>query len=505
MTIINQETSEGARTSTYGKIISSSSILGFSQVLIYVISILRMKVAALLLGPSGVGMLGLYQSVITLVATVSSLGVGNSGVRDIAEAAGQGDEERVRRTSGILHKFALGTGLLGWLLAAALSYPLSQWTFNETNKAGSIAILGVCVFLGSVGTSYAAVLQGTRRIKTLAKFQIATTGISALASVILFYFFRAAAIVPSLIAAAFVNCALILLIRRRHALPYEKVSWTETLLGSRQLVAMGIAFMWNAVSTSLVALATRSILVRYDSLEANGIYQASWAISGMFAGFILQAMGTDFYPRLTSAADDPKEMEQMINEQTEIGVLLAGPGVLFTLCLAPFLMEYLYSSKFISGAPMICWFAIGVFGQVVSWPLGFVQIARGASRSFIITQTLFNGLHFGLVAIFFWWLGLIGIGIAYPVLYLTYTIAMLAYAKSDIGFSWSRGVIKLISVLGVLAAAGFMLALSSHGPVTISAGILLAVAGSFFCRHELLQRLPDNHRIGRLLRLRGLF
>lgn len=502
MTILNQESTEGARTSTYGKIISSSSILGFSQVLVYVISMLRMKVAALLLGPSGVGMLGLYQSVITLVATVSSLGVGNSGVRDIAEAAGQGDEERIRKTSGILHKFALGTGLLGWLLAAVLSYPLSQWTFNETSEAGSIAILGVCVLLGSVGTSYSAVLQGTRRIKTLAKFQIATNGISAVASVILFYFFRADAIVPSLIAAAFVNCALVLLIRRRHALPHEKVSWKETVLGSRQLVAMGIAFMWNAVSTGMVALATRAIVVRYDGLDANGLYQAAWAISGMFASFILQAMGTDFYPRLTAVADDPKEMGQMINEQTEIGVLLAGPGVLFTLCLAPFLIEYLYSSQFVSGAPMICWFTIGVFGQVVSWPLGFLQIARGSSRSFMITQTLFNGVHLGLVAFFFWWLGLIGIGIAYPVLYLIYTVAMLAYAKSDIGFSWSGGVIKLISVLGVLATAGFFLALSKQGPVTVISGLLLAVAGSFFCRHELLQRLPENHRIGKLLRLR---
>lgn len=42
----------------------------------------------------------------------------------------------------------------------------------------------------------------------------------------------------------------------------------------------------------------------YAWLDAAEIYQAALALSGLFAGFVLGAMGTDFYPRLTSMIHD---------------------------------------------------------------------------------------------------------------------------------------------------------------------------------------------------------
>jgi antigen flippase len=486
-------------STSYGQILRSSSILGGSQALIYLVSVGRAKAAALLLGPSGVGTLGLFLSIVTLIGTVSTLGIGNSGVREIAEASGNGDESRIRRISAILHRVALFTGILGWLLAAVLAYPISQITFGNYGEAGSIALLGACLLLGAVGTSYAAILQGTRRIGALAKLQVTSNVLAAVIAVGLYVVFGVNGIVPSLIASAAVNCGLAWWMRKRNIPQFDHVSWRETLGGSRKLIAMGLAFMWNAVTTGLVAFGVRAMVVRYEGLDAAGIYQAAWAISGMFAGFILQAMGTDFYPRLTAASTDPAEMNRLVNEQTEIGVLLAGPGVLFTLCLAPYLMEWLYSAKFISGTPMVCWFAIGIFGQVVSWPLGFIQIARGASRSFIVTQTLFNGLHFGLLSLFFYRFGMAGTGMAYATLYFIYTVSMLIYAKRAIGFRWSASVIRLVFMIGTLVALGFLLTIFYTGPVSTTAGLILAVIGALLCARELIHRLPKNHRLVNLL------
>jgi enterobacterial common antigen flippase len=484
---------------SYGQILRSSSILGGSQVLIYLISIGRTKAAALLLGPAGVGTLGLFQSIVTMIGTVSSLGIGHSGVREIAEASGSGNEGRVRTISSVLQRFALITGILGWLFAAVLAYPISQLAFGNSHQTGSIALLGACLLLGAVGTSYAAILQGTRRIGNLAKFQVASNAIAAVIAVVLFSVFGLHGIVPAIIAGAAGNCGMALWMRKSTLQQCDQVSWRETIEGSRSLIAMGLAFMWNAVSTGLVAFGVRAMVVRHEGLDSAGIYQAAWAISGMFAGFILQAMGTDFYPRLTAASGDKSEMTRLINEQTEIGVLLAGPGVLFTLSLAPYLMEWLYSAKFVSGTPLVCWFALGVFGQVVSWPLGFIQIAKGASRSFIVTQTLFNGFHFGLLAFFFHRFGMLGTGMAYVALYLIYTASMLCYAKQVIDFRWSASVIRLVLVIGIMVALGFILAVLCSGPVPTATGLILAIVGGFVCARELIHRLPENHRLVNLL------
>lgn len=499
-TISPEETKDDSKSSSsYGQIFRSSSILGGSQGLIYLTSIARTKAAALLLGPSGVGTLSLFQSSITLLGSVSGLGIGNSSVREIAEADGTGDHLRVNKASSIVFRLVLLTGVLGWLLAAIFAFPISKVAFGNYDHAGSIVILGASLLLSTVGGSYAAILQGTRKIGKLAKLQVLTNVASAAIAITLFLFFGKQAIVPSILAGALASCLISWKMGRSTFASFEKTSWSETYEGSKKLISMGIAFMWNAVSTGLVAFGIRAMVVRYEGVESNGIYQAAWAISGMFAGFILQAMGTDFYPRLTAASTEPRRMSQLINEQTEIGVLLAGPGVLFTLSLAPFLMEWLYSAKFVPATPVVCWFVLGVFGQVVSWPLGFVQIARGLSRSFIVTQTLFNGLHFGLSILCYRSFGLVGLGIAYPSLYVVYTVCMLFYTRRTIDLRWSRETIRLVSCIGSLVALGFVIATFGSGYISNLIGFLLATGGGLYCTRELIHRLPKNHRIARIL------
>ena len=75
----------------------------------------------------------------------------------------------------------------------------------------------------------------------------------------------------------------------------------------------------------------RIIIVHEEGVASAGYFQAAWAIGGMFAGFILQAMGTDFYPRLTAIAQNSEECNRVVNEQAQVSILLAGPGLLATL------------------------------------------------------------------------------------------------------------------------------------------------------------------------------
>ena len=69
------------------------------------------------------------------------------------------------------------------------------------------------------------------------------------------------------------------------------------------------------------------MLRKFEPLTAAGCYQAAWGLGGYYVGFILQAMGADFYPRLTAVASDHVECNRLVNEQAEVGLLLAGPGV----------------------------------------------------------------------------------------------------------------------------------------------------------------------------------
>ena len=68
-------------------------------------------------------------------------------------------------------------------------------------------------------------------------------------------------------------------------------------------------------------------ILRKVGFEAPGLYQSAWTLGGMYVGVFLGAMGTDFYPRPTAAAKDNSACNRLLNEQTQVSILLAAPGV----------------------------------------------------------------------------------------------------------------------------------------------------------------------------------
>lgn len=497
--LMAQTHQEHPKSSTYGQILRSSAILGGTQGVVYLILVARTKVVAVLLGPSGVGILGLYQSITSFVATISNFGISTSGVREIADADRTHDPDRLSRAIRIVKRASWFSGLLGWLLTAAFAYPLCLFTFESSEHTVAVAILGVSLLFTAMAGGQTAILQGCRRIGDLARLQVVSTGLIAMLSIGLYARFGQAGIVPSIILGGVIQWGVSWWFGRRLVLPSSTLSWIETLHGSRQLVSLGVAFMWNAVSTGAVALTTRALIVRDLGLEANGIYQAAWTLSAMFASFILSAMGTDFFPRLTAVADDPAEMNRLVNEQTEIGVLLATPGLLFTLALAPRLMELFYTRQFIVGSDLLPWLALGVYGQIISWPLGYIQMAMGASRAFIVTQTLFNGVHLGLIITFFHFYGLIGISIALPTLYAIYTCSMLLYCRTLTGFRWTAGVIRLVLVSGLAVGIVFAVAAATSGIWALVTGVMLGLIASVVTLRGLAARLAPGNKLRLIL------
>ena len=71
---------------SYREIFRSSAIIGSASIANILIGIVRMKVLAVLLGPAGVGLMGLYQNIMGTAATLTGCGMETSGVRHIASS-----------------------------------------------------------------------------------------------------------------------------------------------------------------------------------------------------------------------------------------------------------------------------------------------------------------------------------------------------------------------------------------------------------------------------------
>lgn len=485
---------EAPREASYGQILESSSIIGGAQAINYLISLVRIKIVAVLLGPTGVGLIGLYQSLTSLLSTVSGLGINSSGVREVANAHGHNDPAAYARTVKTLLRACWVTGLAGWAVTALLAEQISHWVFGSIEHELEIALLGSTLLLTSVSGGYMALIQGMRRIGDLARMNVTAMLINTVVAIGGYAWLGISGIIPVLLANAAVTLLVSWYYSRRIDTPPVDLSWSETLSGGKALAYLGVAFMWGGLLTMGVDLVARSMITREYGIDAAGYYQAAWALSGIFAGFVLGAMSADYYPRLTSVIENRLEAAHLINEQIEVGTLLALPGLLATLAFSPFVIRLLYTGDFIVAATLLPWFMLGVFGRVVSWPCGFVQLALGKAHWFFATQTIFAALHLALLLWFVPAFGIVGAAYAFAILYFVHAPIIALVARYLIGFRWSAAARRLLAVAALVVAAAVASSLALSGWTSLAIGAGITIIGTIISLRGLSERLGPKHR-----------
>lgn len=460
-------------------ILHSTSIIGGSSVITILLNIVRSKVIALLLGPSGTGLIGALQSSTSFIQSLSSLGIDNSAVRDIAQANIKGNDKRLSIVVKSLRKIVLLTGFLGLLLTIIFAQALSEFTFDTADYTFEIRLLSIAVFFNLIQAGQSALIQGMRRIKDLARMSILSSLMGTVLSLPLIYFFEFDGVSYYLVVLAIGQFLVSLYYARKIKIQDIKVSWFKAFKESKGMVKLGFSFMGGALAAILSAYLIRVIIIRDLSLADAGIYQAAFALSGLYIGVILQAMGKDFYPRLTAVAFDSKKEIQLINEQTQVGMMIAAPGLMFTLAFAPLAIRVLYSAEYLEAFPILQWMILGVFLRTISWPMGFLFVARAKGRIFFYTQLVSHILLFGFTYLSILIFGLEGTGIAFFCLYIVYTTSMAVLINKENDFKWTSEVIKRMLFLSIAFIMAFLATqyLSSFWGTTTSAiiGVILSI------------------------------
>lgn len=470
------------------QILRSTSIIGGASVANVLIGLIRNKVAALVLGPVGIGLVGIFHNLMQTAGTLAAFGIGNVGTRQLAEAD---DPEKIAAARSALVLAATVLALAGGLLLFLFRRPVAELVLSHREWADEVGwlALGVVLLIGSVAQN--GLLTGMRRIGDLARVSIlsALLGTAGGVAALLLWGERAllAFVLISPLATFLVGAWFV---RRvpRPAAPRPRLD--ELIPQWRTLARLGFAFTIGSLVGTAGQLAVRSLVQRQLGGEALGQFQASWTISLNYIGFILTAMAADYYPRLTAAMRDRQEAVRTVNHQAEVALLLGGPILVATVALAPWLVQLLYSSQFLPAAELLRWQIVGDLLKIASWPLGFVLLAGGRGRAYMLTEAMGAGVLVAVTALALPTFGLLAPGVAYVAMYLAYLPVTFILARRLIGFSPSRTVVEIFA--GVAVALLGTAALTYVSPLVGAAVGLLAAAGlGWFGAVRLQHALPE--------------
>lgn len=483
---------------SYRTILRSSSIIGGAQVINIAVSLVKMKAVAVLLGPAGVGLVGLYMNLVQTASTVSALGFGNVGTRQIATANAEGGDISVGRTRRALFWGTMGLALFGAAVFWALSGWIARVILDDPSRANDVAWLSLAVALTVAAGSQGALLTGLRRVGDLARINVLSGLAGAVLGVAALWLWGQGGLLALVLVAPVATFLFGHLYVSRLGPPTGPPALLPELIREWRVMArLGSAFMISGLVTVLGFLVARTLVQRELGTEALGQFQAAWAIGMTYLGFVLSAMGTDYYPRLTAVIRDRAAAVRLVNEQTEVALLLCAPVLLAMLGLAPWVIHLLYSAEFGPAVEVLRWQLLGDILKVMSWPLGFVILASGAGKTFVLTESLGIGAFVLGVLIGLPLIGVTATGVAFLLLYIVYLPIVWVVGRRMIGFRWTRAV-KAQALTVIAAALAVDIAARWSEPLGAVLGVGLAAITGSWALMRLSSMAGAKGRLGRI-------
>jgi antigen flippase len=454
MTVLDGERQEKKRS-----ILKSTTLLGGSSLVTILIGMIRTKFVAILLGPTGIGFMGVLGGLQQIVQMATGIGLSSSGVRQIAKSVGMKNEKGIAITVRSLRILVWATGTLGLAVMVIGRRVWSELSFKTTEYSASIAVLGLAVLLAAISSGQSCVLQGLRRISDVAKVNIIGAVTGTIIGLPCYYFWGLKGIVPSLVFGSLATLIASWWYSRKNQIDVVPMGFQVLWGEAKHLILFGLPLMLSGLISSSSGYLIRVFLSREAGLEAAGIYQSAFALAGVLVNFVLGAMGTDYYPRLTAIANDNKKVSEEVNAQTEIALLVAVPGLIATIAFMPFIIRTFYSAGFDRAIPIFRWAIVGILGRIISWPLGFIILAKAKGGIFFIVELISGLIHIGAIVVCYNFFGLTGCGIAYAILYIWQVFFMLVIAQVLGKTKWTSGNSILIGVSGasILALIGVQL------------------------------------------------
>ncbi len=420
--------------SSYQQIMKATSIFGGVQVFNIIITIIRSKFVAVLLGPAGMGISGLLTTTLGLMTSLTNLGLARSAVRDISASNSTQNEEKISETVSVFRKLVWITGLLGMISTLTLSPYLSYATFGNYNYTVAFMFLSATLLIGQLTVGQSVLLQGLRKISWMAKAGIYSSVVGLFTSIPLYYLYGIKGIVPAIIISSISVYIIQCFFAKRIDIRTQAVSFKEAFQKGNGMIKLGLVLSVNGLITTGASYLIRIFISHSGSLDDVGFYSAGFAIINTYIGMVFSAMITDYYPRLAAVHQSKTKFNELINQQIEIAIYILAPLICIFLVYIKWVIILIYSTKFLPIIEMIQWGILAIFFKTLGWAIGVLLAAKGHSKHLFWNELIANAYLLVFNVLGYYLFGLKGLGISFLVGFFLHFLQIYFFTKIKYGY-----------------------------------------------------------------------
>ncbi|PMG02420.1 lipopolysaccharide biosynthesis protein [Vibrio breoganii] len=375
------------------------------------------KAISLLIGPSGLAMIGQFNNVQGIVRIIAQGGINTGVTKYTAEFKDQEKRDKLWSTSFYITLFC--TVVIS-ILTFVFSEHISEYTFKSKEYGYIFLLLSSTLILYSLNQLCLSVVNGVGEVKTYIVIKIAQSLFALVLTLALVYVYKLHGSIVALVLGQSIAFVILFFILRKNNRFKLKVDVFSTIIANK-LFRFSLMRLTTAVSVPISLLLVRSHLTSELSVDSAGYWQSMYYISTMYLSVITTALSVYYLPKISSI-----QLKSEIRKELYEGYKLVVPFLIISCTsiylLKEFIVNILFSSDF---TPMLVLFKWQLFADIIrvcAWLLSYLLVAKAKTKLHIFNELLYAILFVTLNIIFVDWYGLVGASYAsflISILYLT--------------------------------------------------------------------------------------
>jgi PST family polysaccharide transporter/antigen flippase len=377
--------------------LTSAALTSIAQISKIAIGFAFIKLIAVNLGADGMGQLGHFMSVVTMLSLLAGGGIVNGLIKYVAEYKKQ--PKQLMDFIAASKTYALFfCGVVG-VIGCGFSYYLSEYILKTSEYFWVIIFLSVAQFGFAFTNLVTGVSNGLRDTKTYAIIQIVGNIMVLPISWILIQGFHFVGAAISMVLFVFLYSIPALYFYSKSVFFRFNIGFKYDKQEFKRLFAFTLMATVGAISVPLVEIIIREQIITHVGYAAAGIWQASIKLSGAYMGFFTIFLAVYFMP-MVSEKKSVGEITPLVSRFMKIVVLIFVLGGSFFFALRQYLIPLLLSGEFVSLEGLIKYQLLADLFRVTTYVISFVVVAKAALRIYLISE-LAQGAVFCSVSLIF--------------------------------------------------------------------------------------------------------
>lgn len=394
-----------------------------------------LKLIAIYLGSDGMGAIGNFMSLATLLSLIAGGGIVNGVIKYVAAFKGRNKYLLEFVSSAII--YSLGFSICVLIIGITFSGIISSYIFGDASKYYLIIILAFAQLGFAFTNLVTGVSNGLMDTKTYALIQIVGNLIAIPLSLIMISRFNFLGGILSVILFYFSYLLPAFFYYKKSSFYKRKLVFVRLSSHVKNLSVYTLMACIGAISVPLVEIVVRAAIISNIDYNAAGIWQASIKLSSAYMGFFTVFLAVYFMPLVVNIKNN-SELAKIVFRFIFMVMIVFLIGGLGFYLLRQELIPILLSSQFSALESLIKYQLIGDFFRVSSYVIGFLIIAKSSLKIYLFSE-IAQGIIFLLLSYSFLnqGMGLKGVFLANLIMNMTYfftsILGLLGFLKISKG------------------------------------------------------------------------